>query len=210
MLLLGFMTLLNISDHQHCFRHRAWKARQILLRGSHFGLRYFTCSKSTTRDPRLYFPSEGSHTQDFYALKNSIDPRQRSNLRTSDPEASMITTGPPGSTHQFEHICIVYNRFCTATQKRKKRLQWLIRPIGCSKLSLCRTIIPALYTYLSYSSQLCPALHYNNVEILIEYITKRNNTNYRIKIAMYDMHISSFRARQHLRSLAPVMNDDGW
>ena len=38
------------------------------LRGS------FTCRKSTTRDPRLYFPSEGSHTQDFYALKKSIEP----------------------------------------------------------------------------------------------------------------------------------------
>ena len=25
-------------------------------------------------DPRLYFHSEGSHTQDFYALKKSIDP----------------------------------------------------------------------------------------------------------------------------------------
>ena len=25
--------------------------------------------KSTTRDQRFYFPSEGSHTQDFYALK---------------------------------------------------------------------------------------------------------------------------------------------
>ena len=34
----------------------------------------FTCRKSTSRDPRLYFPSEGSHTQDFYALKKSIDP----------------------------------------------------------------------------------------------------------------------------------------
>ena len=32
----------------------------------------FTCRKSTTRDSRLYFPSEGSHTQDFYALKKSI------------------------------------------------------------------------------------------------------------------------------------------
>ena len=27
-----------------------------------------------TRDPRLYSPSEGSRTQDFYALKKSIDP----------------------------------------------------------------------------------------------------------------------------------------
>ena len=35
-----------------------------------------------TRDPRLYFPSEGSHTQDFYALKKSIDP---SGDRTREP-----------------------------------------------------------------------------------------------------------------------------
>ena len=58
----------------------------------------FTCRKSTTRDPRLYFPSEGSHTQDFYALKTIHRLRPGSNLRTSDPEASMITTGPPRST----------------------------------------------------------------------------------------------------------------
>ena len=41
---------------------------QILASGS------FSCRKSTTRDQRFYFPSEGSHTQDFYALKKSIDP----------------------------------------------------------------------------------------------------------------------------------------
>ena len=34
----------------------------------------FTYRKSTTRDPRLYFPSEGNHTQDFYALKNPSTP----------------------------------------------------------------------------------------------------------------------------------------
>ena len=34
----------------------------------------FTCRKFTTRDPRLSFPSEGSNTRDFYALKKSIDP----------------------------------------------------------------------------------------------------------------------------------------
>ena len=32
------------------------------------------CRKCTTWDTWLYFPSEGSHTQDFYALKKSIDP----------------------------------------------------------------------------------------------------------------------------------------
>ena len=33
----------------------------------------FTCRKSTTCDPWLYFPSKGSHTI-FYALKKSINP----------------------------------------------------------------------------------------------------------------------------------------
>ena len=32
----------------------------------------FMCRKSTARDPQLYIPSKGSHTQDFYALKKSI------------------------------------------------------------------------------------------------------------------------------------------
>ena len=30
----------------------------------------FTCSKSTTWDRRLYFPSEGRRAEDFFALKN--------------------------------------------------------------------------------------------------------------------------------------------
>ena len=63
----------------------------------------FTFRESTTRDLRLYFPSEGSHTQDFCALKKFHLPRPGLNPRTSDPMASkiilsMITTGPPGST----------------------------------------------------------------------------------------------------------------
>ena len=31
----------------------------------------FTCRKSTRRDTRLYFPSEGSDTRDIYALKKN-------------------------------------------------------------------------------------------------------------------------------------------
>jgi len=30
----------------------------------------FTCRKSATWDPRLYFPSEGRRAEDFFALKN--------------------------------------------------------------------------------------------------------------------------------------------
>ena len=38
---LCFTTLFNMLGHQRRFRHRAWKVRQILLRGSNFGLRFF-------------------------------------------------------------------------------------------------------------------------------------------------------------------------
>ena len=34
----------------------------------------FTFRKSTTQDLRLYYLSEGSHTQEFYALKNPLTP----------------------------------------------------------------------------------------------------------------------------------------
>ena len=54
------------------------------------------CHKSTTWDPRLYFPSEGSHTQNFCALKKIHRLRLGLNPRTSDPLGIMITTGPPG------------------------------------------------------------------------------------------------------------------
>ena len=57
------------------------------------------CLKSMTRDQRLYFPSEGSHTQDFYALKKIHRPQQGLNPRTLDPVASMITTG-------VDNICL--------------------------------------------------------------------------------------------------------
>ena len=50
------------------------------------------CRKSTTRDPRLYFPPEG-----FLHSEKIHQPQPGSNARTSDLEASMITTGPPGS-----------------------------------------------------------------------------------------------------------------
>ena len=53
----------------------------------------FNCRKSKTRDPRLYFPSEGNHTQDFLSSGKIHRPRPGFNPRTSDPVASMITMG---------------------------------------------------------------------------------------------------------------------
>ena len=76
---LGFKTLLT-----------SWVisvASLILAWGS------FTCHKSMTLDPQLYFPSEGSHTQDFNSQKIQWT-RPVLNPRTSDPVESMITMGP--------------------------------------------------------------------------------------------------------------------
>ena len=54
----------------------------------------FTCVKSTTRDPRFYFPSEGSHARDFYALKNPSTPAgfEPANLGSSGEYDNQGTT----------------------------------------------------------------------------------------------------------------------
>ena len=65
----------------------------------------FTCRKSTTWDPQLYFPSQGSHSQDFYTLKKINQPWLGLNPRTSDPVKSTITTGPPGLAIFLNNTC---------------------------------------------------------------------------------------------------------
>ena len=48
-----------------------------------------------TQDPRRYFPSEGSHTQDFYALKIPSTPAgfEPANLGSSSEYDNHRTTG---------------------------------------------------------------------------------------------------------------------
>ena len=79
----------------------------------------FMCHKPTTWDPQLYFPSEGSHTQDFYTLKKSIDPGRVLNLQTSDPVESMITTGPPGSATGNTYNSVITFSFSKAGKTTK-------------------------------------------------------------------------------------------
>ena len=82
---VGFYDTFNILGHQRRFRYRAWKVRQIFSEALISAWGSFTCRKSTTRDPCLYFSSEGSRTQGFYALKTSNRHRPGLNPRTSDP-----------------------------------------------------------------------------------------------------------------------------
>ena len=69
------------------------------------------CCKSTTRDPRLSFPFEGCHTQDFYALKSPSTPAgfEPANLESS---GEYDNHGPPGSTR------LIYNtRVCNESSQ---------------------------------------------------------------------------------------------
>ena len=84
-LLLDFTTLFNILGHQRRFRHRAWKVWWILFRGSNFGVRFF-----------YVLPKEVILR--IFTLWKNPSTRPGSNPWTSDPEPSMITTGPSEST----------------------------------------------------------------------------------------------------------------
>ena len=72
----------------------------------------FACHKFMTQDQQLYFPSEGSHTQDFYAIKKIHWPWPGLNLQSSYPVSSMITTGPSGLTPKLRRTI---SRSCTPT-----------------------------------------------------------------------------------------------
>ena len=93
---LGLMMLLTSEVISVSFYSEREKSDKFCSEALILAWGSFTCRKSTTRDPQLYFRSEGSHTQDFYALKNPST-LAGLNPRTSDPVASMITTGPPVS-----------------------------------------------------------------------------------------------------------------
>ena len=92
---LGFMTLLTSQVIRVTFYSEREKSDKFRSEALISALGSITCRKSTTRDHG--FTSEGSHTQDFYALKKIHRPRPGLNPRTSDPVARMIITGPQGS-----------------------------------------------------------------------------------------------------------------
>ena len=74
LLLLGFTTLFNILAHQHRFRHREWKSDKFCSEALISAWGSLTCRKSTTRDPRLYFPSEEVILRIFTLWKNPSTP----------------------------------------------------------------------------------------------------------------------------------------
>ena len=73
---LGFMMLLTPQVISIAFYSEHEKSDKFCSKALISAWGSFMGHRSTTRDPQLYFPSEGSHTQDIYALKKSIDPGQ--------------------------------------------------------------------------------------------------------------------------------------
>ena len=96
---LGFTTLLTSQVISVAFYSEREKSDKFCSEALISAWGTFTCRKYTTRDPRLYFLSEGNHTQNFYSVKKIHRPRSGLNPRTSDLVTSMITTGLPGSTY---------------------------------------------------------------------------------------------------------------
>ena len=84
---LGFTTLLTSQFISVAFCSEREKADKFCSEALISAWGYFTCRKSMTRNPWLYFPSEGSHTQDFYALKNPSTP---AGFETSYPPFSIL------------------------------------------------------------------------------------------------------------------------
>jgi hypothetical protein len=69
-----------------------------------------TCHKYKTRDPQLYFPSEGRHAQDFLRPEKIRRLWPGLNPRSWVPEASMLTTRPPKPLHprRLEPLLLTY------------------------------------------------------------------------------------------------------
>ena len=79
---LGFMMLLtsrviSVAFYNECEKSDKFSSEALI---SAWGS--FMCRKSATQDPRIYFLSEGSYTQDFYALKKFIE---RGRVWTREP-----------------------------------------------------------------------------------------------------------------------------
>ena len=70
----GFTTLLTSRVISVAFYSEREKSDKFCSEALISASGSFTWRKSTTRDPRLCFLSEESHTENFYALKKSIDP----------------------------------------------------------------------------------------------------------------------------------------
>ena len=100
-LVVEITTLFNILGHQRCFRHWVWKVRQISLRGSNFGLRFFYVPLIYDTGPTALLSFRRKSYSGFLRSEKIHWLRPGLNPLTSNPEASMITPRPPGSTAEI-------------------------------------------------------------------------------------------------------------
>ena len=90
--------LFNILGHQHRFWHRAWKSPTNFAQRLYFRLEVLLCAVNLWHGTHSFTSLLKEVILRIFTLWKIHRPQPGSNLRTSDPEASMITTGPPRST----------------------------------------------------------------------------------------------------------------
>ena len=93
---MGFTTLLSSQVISVAFYSEREKSDKFCSEPLILAWGSFTCRKSTIRNPQHYFPSEVSHTQDFYALKKIHRPPtgfEPANLGSSGEYDNNGTTG---------------------------------------------------------------------------------------------------------------------
>ena len=113
---LGFTTLLTSQVISVAFYSEGENSDKLCSEALISAWGSLTCCKSTTWETLLYFPSERSHTQDFFTVWKNPSTPAGIEPATSDPDASMITTGPPGSTQELVNACLHRTDLCSIAQ----------------------------------------------------------------------------------------------
>ena len=149
LLLLGFTTLFNISGHQRRFLHWAWKVRQILLRGSNFGLRLFYQPWSYDTELTALLSFEGSHAEDFYARKNPPTTAgfEPANLVSSGEYDKHWTTS---KIYIIKQLCVYIYIVCYLTNikyYRQKKWSVSLTYANVSSFSRCEEYFLKSLTY---------------------------------------------------------------
>ena len=110
----------------------------------------FTCRNSTTRGPTALLPFRRKSYSGFLRSEKIHRPRPGSNPRTSDPEAGMITTGPPGSTQSLKTLRVISNHIPKSSHSAPHSsllAQWIMRKPYHENKCECKFVPMLLFSH---------------------------------------------------------------
>ena len=92
-------------------QRRKWELWARMSSGNFATLGSFKCRKSTTWDRRLYFPSEGRHAEDFFALKIRLRPVLEASTLPLDHRSRYIYIYIYMSTYMYNILFLGFTAF---------------------------------------------------------------------------------------------------